>query len=62
MTNLEWLARNADDLYDCSFCEYAHVARHGKYCEIGEYDDCELRSAAELLKALNEEHEEKQNG
>ncbi len=61
MTNLEWLAKNGRDrLFDCKFCEFAYVAKYGNYCP---YDckDCELKSDVEVIKALNEEHKEKNN-
>lgn len=58
MTNLEWLARDTDDLEQMYLCEFAYLAKYGMYCEVGECDDCEMRNVSELIKTLNEEHEE----
>ena len=58
MTNLEWIAKNGRNLFDFNFCEYAHVAKYGKYCPF-DCEDCKFNSDVEVVKALMEEHEEK---
>lgn len=61
MTNLEWLAKNGRDyLFDCYFCECAHVAKFRTHCNL-ECQYCEFRSDADVVKALMEEREEKNN-
>ncbi len=59
MTNLEWLARNEEYLYDWSFCECAHLAKYGKFCVLYKCGDCEFRRAWVILETLEAEHEEK---
>lgn len=59
MTNLEWLARNADDyLTEGYFCEFAYIAKYGRPCKISECKTCEMRDADEPIKALKEECED----
>ena len=62
MTNLEWLARSADDLAQNYFCEFAYFAKHGRYCDFAECKICTLGNVHELIKVLNEEHEENEDG
>ena len=62
MTNLEWLARNADDLAQNCFCEFVYYAKHGRYCDFAECKTCTMGNVHELIKTLNEEHEENEDG